>query len=966
MKRMKYKNKSREELIEDNKSLEKFHYRYIRIMENARDMIYRMSLPDGNYEFVSPACKEIFGYEPKVFLETPVLIQKAIHPDFIQYFQDEWQKLLDGNVSPTYEYKIIHKSGEERWLNQRNVLVKNEEGKPIAIEGVVTDITKTKKVQLEKKELKHEIREKEKNLNCLYSIFDLSYDKLSIADFIKKVIDIIPAAFQYREVCAVKIKFKNQEYKSDTYKSTKWFLEEDIIIDNETIGKIEINYIKEMPTHFKGPFLEEELDLIGGISDIIGRNLESKIREHETNERAKELNCLYKISDYSFEDNTIEKFLNKVVKTIPPAFQYPEHCSAKITLHAKEYQTKNYKKSKWEIKNDIIIDNEQSGEIVINYQKKLPEHDQGPFLKEELDLINGIAELVSRTIDSKQKELELKEKNEEYLAINEELKEKNEEFLAVNEELEEKSEEYHSLYEEYLSQNEELHEQNEEFQAINEELEEEMAQRQQVQEELQKANEQQLALFDGIDDVIYVADPDTYEILYFNKAAKNTWGEDSIGKKCYNVLQNRNDPCPFCTNDKILGENTGKFYVWEFQNKMTKKWYRCADKAIKWSNGKMVRFELASDITELKQIQTNLMQSEKQFRSLFENSPLGKSMTGVDGSLRVNKAFCDILGYSEKEIQNTNWKDITHPDDIQESIDVVQTLLNGEKESAHYEKRYIHKKGHIVIADVNTSLLRGTDKKPQYFITTISDITERKQMQFKMENMLKELERSNKELEQFAYVASHDLQEPLRKVKNFAELFARKYANALDEKADQYIKYMTSGADRMQNLILDLLSFSRVATRGKEFVKTNLDDIVKHVEENLQLVIEEHNAKIVYDDLPILKVDESQIAQVFQNLISNAIKFKSDKDPIIKIEARDQKNYWQFSVTDNGIGMHMKYKERIFEVFQRLHTKEEYKGTGIGLAICKKIIERHHGKIWIDSKPGEGSTFYFTIPKKLK
>jgi len=718
------------------------------------------------------------------------------------------------------------------------------------------------------------------------------------------------------------------------------------------------------------------------------------------------------------------------------------------------------------------VDNDKVGEIVVNYLKKLPKHDNGPFLTEELKLVNGIAKLVGRTIDSKLKDIDLKEKNEEFLAVNEELKEKNEE--------------YHILNEEYLSQNEELEERNEEFQTANEELEEEMAQRSQAQEDLQKSHEQQLALFDGIDDVIYVADPDTYEVLYFNKAARKIWGEDAVGKKCYNVLQNRDEPCPFCSNNKILGKNTGKSFVWEFQNELTKQWFRCADKAIKWNNDKMVRFELASDISELKSAQETLIENEKRFRSVFEHTSIGKSMTELDGSLKVNEAFCDILGYSEKELQNVSWTNITHPDDIQESKAVVESLIKGEKDMAHYEKRYIHKKGHVVFTDVHTTLFRDKDKNPLYFITAITDITERKEFEkqllikdfvfesgvsansianvngdithvneaflelweytskeetigksvvdffvksedagpiltqlneegkwtgeflaktqkgkqfitrgfatkivnekgekigyqssnidvtdeinakLKLEYTLDELKRSNKELEQFAYVASHDLQEPLRKVKNFAELFAKKYAGSLDEKANQYIKYMTSGTDRMQNLILDLLSFSRVATRGKEFVKTDIEAILKKVEENLQISIEENNAEIVYSDLPALKVDETQIAQVFQNLISNAIKFKSDGNPTIKIEAKDKKDHWQFSVIDNGIGMEMQYKERIFEVFQRLHTKEEFSGTGIGLAICKKIIERHNGTIWVESKPGEGSTFNFTIPKKLK
>jgi light-regulated signal transduction histidine kinase (bacteriophytochrome) len=230
-----------------------------------------------------------------------------------------------------------------------------------------------------------------------------------------------------------------------------------------------------------------------------------------------------------------------------------------------------------------------------------------------------------------------------------------------------------------------------------------------------------------------------------------------------------------------------------------------------------------------------------------------------------------------------------------------------------------------------------------------------------------ELERSNRELEQFAYVASHDLQEPLRKVKNFTELLEIKYDGKLDEQADKYIRHITQGASRMQTLITDLLSFSRVATQGKPFETINMARVVKQAIENLELSIKESKAEIIYENLPSVSIDKSQMVQVMQNLLGNAIKFrKTDASPVIRLKAIERKNEWELSVRDNGIGFDMEYADKIFVVFQRLHNREDYPGTGIGLALCKKIIERHGGRIWVDSEPGDGTTFTITLPKTIK
>lgn len=244
------------------------------------------------------------------------------------------------------------------------------------------------------------------------------------------------------------------------------------------------------------------------------------------------------------------------------------------------------------------------------------------------------------------------------------------------------------------------------------------------------------------------------------------------------------------------------------------------------------------------------------------------------------------------------------------------------------------------------------------------DITERKLAEEQLERTLAELKRSNEELEQFAYVASHDLQEPLRAVTGCVQLLQKFYGDKLDGEARELIQHAVDGASRMRDLINDLLAFSRVGTRGAPLVPTDMERVVDAALANLSVSLHETGAEVTRDPMPTVMGDASQLAQLFQNLIGNAVKFRSERQPRIHIGAREVGESWEFSVRDNGIGIEPQYLDRIFVIFQRLHTRAEYDGTGIGLAICKRIVERHGGGIRAESEPGKGSTFSFTIPSK--
>ena len=261
--------------------------------------------------------------------------------------------------------------------------------------------------------------------------------------------------------------------------------------------------------------------------------------------------------------------------------------------------------------------------------------------------------------------------------------------------------------------------------------------------------------------------------------------------------------------------------------------------------------------------------------------------------------------------------------------------------------------------------VRFKNTKGETFILGIArDITDAKEAEEQILKANEELSRSNQELERFAYIASHDLQEPLRKIGGFTERFEKHFADQIknDEKAQTYMRFITDGVERMRGLIMGLLEYSRVTTTEIDVQALDSNQIVADAIENLSERIEENEARIHYEDLPVVAYDKIMLTQLFQNLIGNAIKYRSEAAPEITITAQVVDGFWEFAVADNGMGMEEKYLDRIFEMFQRLHRKEEISGTGIGLSLCQKIVERYGGKIRVTSEPDKGSTFYFTVP----
>jgi PAS domain S-box-containing protein len=357
---------------------------------------------------------------------------------------------------------------------------------------------------------------------------------------------------------------------------------------------------------------------------------------------------------------------------------------------------------------------------------------------------------------------------------------------------------------------------------------------------------------------------------------------------------------------------------------------------------------------------------ESLFRGLLESAPDATVIVDGEGRIQiVNRQTEVAFGYSRDELLGQP-VELLLPSRFREHHEEYRTQYTAHPRTRPmgvglelYGRR---RDGSEFPVEISLSPMRSADG--DLVISIIRDISARKQDEERLKAAAAELARSNAELEQFAYVASHDLQEPLRMIASYTQLLARRYKGKLDQDADEFIGFAVDGARRMQDLINDLLAYSRVGTRALQLEAVDTNQLVSEVVADLAAAIDEARAIVTQTGLPTIQADPTQLRQLFQNLIGNAIKFRGERPPHVEVRAQPSLTGWLFSVKDNGIGIEAQYLERIFVLFQRLHTRAEYPGTGIGLAICKKIVERHGGRLWVESEPGQGTTFWFRLPQE--
>jgi len=439
--------------------------------------------------------------------------------------------------------------------------------------------------------------------------------------------------------------------------------------------------------------------------------------------------------------------------------------------------------------------------------------------------------------------------------------------------------------------------------------------------------------------------------------------------------------------DEIIGQNFSRFYLpndidqgkpqaelltaaadgrsetehWRVRKDGSQFWANVVITAARNSSGSLLGFsEISRDISERKE-------TEAKYRGLLEAAPDAMVVVNQDGEIvLLNVQAEKHFAYHRDELVGQKVKNII-PEGFAERL-LADGLRSGEEALAQQigtgiELTGRRRDGSEFPIEIMLSPLESAEG---ILVTAaIRDITERKKSEQHLVRTVRELKRSNDELQQFAYVASHDLQEPLRMVASYTQLLARRYKGRLDSEADEFIAYAVDGANRMQGLIQDLLAYSRAGTNGKTLREVSVEKALKDALSNLRAMIQESGALVTHDSLPAITSDDTQLVQVFQNLVGNAIKYRSSEVPHVHVSAtKNGGKEWVFSVRDNGLGIDPQYFERIFVLFQRLHGREEFKGTGIGLTICKKIVERLGGRIWVESQPKEGSVFYFSLPER--
>jgi PAS domain S-box-containing protein len=529
-----------------------------------------------------------------------------------------------------------------------------------------------------------------------------------------------------------------------------------------------------------------------------------------------------------------------------------------------------------------------------------------------------------------------------------------------------------------------------------------ITERKRYEEDIIRSRQQWERTFDSVPDLIAILD-NRHRIVRVNRAMAEQLGmsvDECVGLHCYEYVHGMSEPPEFCPHSRTLRDGCQHFFEL-YEGRLG------GDMLVSTTPITNERGEVTGSVHVARNI-SELKRAEQKFRILSETAGVllaaekpqeivEKLCTNVmsyldcqvffnfiagsnAGRLRLN-AYAGIPAETAKEIE---WLDYgvavcgcaardgerIISENIPETPDPRTDLVKSYGIKA-YACHPLLAGGRVIgtLSFGTKTRAKFTDDEIALMKTVADQVSvamERKAMEEERERLLEDLKKSNKELEQFAYIASHDLQEPLRMVSSYVQLISRRYKDRLDKDADEFIGYVVNGTSHMQTLLDDLLAYSRVGASGKPFALTDLNSVLDMTTVNLKKLIDDSHAEIKHGSLPAVYADSVQMVQVFQNLIGNAIKFRSNAPPHVKITVNLEDNEWVFCFSDNGIGIDPKYFDRIFNIFKRIHSRDKFDGTGIGLAICKKIVERHGGRLWVESEPGKGSTFYFTLPASVE
>lgn len=684
-------------------------------------------------------------------------------------------------------------------------------------------------------------------------------------------------------------------------------------------------------------------------SELKKNQKELKTKAYELGERLKEMSCLYAITSMIAKTNDSNKLIEEAIRVMPISWQYPEYTVSRIVVGDKIFVSKPFQETKWKQAADLLVGGKTYGTVEVFYTREMPLSDEGPFLKEERHLIDSIAVILSRAMEQYEADETLRLSYQQLDALNQQLTASNQQLVA------------------------------------NEQL-------------VKKSLQQFESVFNGIADVMYVSDPETYEVVYVNDETKKIFGNDVVGKKCYRVFQNEDKPCSFCTNDIIFNQKPNEVYVWEFQNEQSKAWYRCADKTILWPDGRRLRFELATDITEIEQTKEKLARSEEQIRHIAENSSeMIYQMSIPDGIYEyVSPASSKIFGYPPETFYDSPIliRELIHPDWHEYFQNEWEKLLKGDM-PPYYEYQIIKKDGETRWLRQGNTLLTNDEGKPTRILGIVSDVTDQKEIEKQLSNSIQQYEASNQQLEaneqqlkamlvkletakqkaeesdhlKSAFLAnmSHEVRTPMNGIMGFATLLKENTYSGEDQK--HFIDLILRSGERMLATINNILAISKIETGQMicKYSQINCTELFRFKydfflpeasHKGIELVMDignQHKDVFVTSDFFMLD-------SIISNLLKNAIKYTEQGKIEFGFYLADYKLHG--FVRDTGIGIPAERQEAVFERFVQadIDDVKVYEGSGLGLSISKAYADLLKGKLWMKSEEGVGTSFYFWLP----
>ncbi|HET8865800.1 MAG TPA: PAS domain S-box protein [Gracilimonas sp.] len=965
--------------------------------------------------YMSPQALSILGHDPDVWASTIHFWRDHIHPDDRKETYAKFEKFTKAGQNHELEYRYQKGNGEYIWVRDV-VTVITENGKPEIIRGVIIDINKEKELQIE--------LDKVYEMGSIGNWeVDMINDKLYWSDVVKKTFEVDPD-FEPELETAIEFYTKG-ENRDSIQEAVDKAMAEGVSYDVElqiTTAKGNKKWIRNIG---KPEFKDGKcIRVYGSTQDITERKeaeLELK-RSHEALvERIKEQRCLYDIANLNDSDLSIPELLEKAADIIPQGMLFEEIAQARITWDSQHYDSKSFAglKKKLSITEGKKSKSKSDIQVTVGYSKNSDASKDLRILEEEKVLLKAIHNQLSQKIDQILKRKQIREADQKFRNVVEHstnmfyqhdlngvltyVSPQSIDFLGYTskkamrdwtdfitdhpinkkgEALTHKAIETGEVQEAY-----ELQLKTASGNIIWVEVNEapllrdgkvtgivgsltDITERKKAHLSLKKAFEEKESILESIGDGFFTVNKN-WIVTYWNRAAErllHTPKQTILGNNLWDIFEDAVDLISYTNYHRALHE--GKSIDFEDYYPTLDKWFDIS--AYPSEEGLSVFFK---DITDRKKNEEEIRRINERFEKVTKatNDAIWDFDVSED-TLFWGKGFEKLFGYDLNEI-NPSFEfliSLIHPGDRSRVVQKIEQKMADSSISDWYEEyRFLRNDGSYAHVIDRAIFIRNKKGKVIRVVGAMTDLTKQKEYEESLQRLNAELQQraaelaiSNAELEQFAYVASHDLQEPLRMITSFLTQLDKKYSDKLDTKANEYINFAVEGAQRMRQIILDLLNYSRLHQEDIQRENVDLNKILNDAKSLENAQISDRKAKITNDELPTVKANSGAIKQVFQNVLNNGLKYqKPDSIPEIHISAKESDTHWKIIFKDNGIGINPEFQDNIFQIFQRLHTRDQYSGTGIGLAISKKIVERHGGHIWVESEEGKGSTFFFTIEK---